>query len=54
MASDGQTVTITVNGSMTLDVEQDGDRVTIGGSFTIEGDTEAIDAFPGTIDGDGQ
>ena len=30
-------------------VEQDGDQVTISGSFTIEGDTETIDTTP-TID----
>ena len=46
-------MTLTVTGSMTLAVEQDGDQVTISGSLTIEGDTETIDAAPGTIDGAG-
>ncbi|MDE0073391.1 MAG: hypothetical protein OXR82_19905 [Gammaproteobacteria bacterium] len=54
MAEGGETLTFTANGTMTAEVGQDGDKVGIGGSFTIEGDTVAIEAVPGTIDGDGQ
>ena len=46
-------LTVAAAGSMTLAVEQDGDQVTMSGSLTIEGDTETIDAAPGTIDGAG-
>ena len=54
VAEGGETLTFTANGTMTADVGQDGDRVGIGGSFIVEGDTVAIEAVPGTIDGDGQ
>ncbi len=46
-------MTITVTGSMTVVAAQDGDRVTLSGSLTVEGETEALDAVPGTIGGDG-
>lgn len=49
-ATAGGIGTITVTGSMRMIAEQDGDRVTLSGSMTLAGETEALGSIPGTID----